>query len=572
MQTHLLEDIGKSVIAAGAIGVPAYYLKIPLILAYIAGGILIGPNLGFGFIRDHDSIAGISEIGLVLLMFILGLEINLKKLFEMGRAVLFTGAIQITGTLLLSLVIFSSIYFSQFNYEVVYVAIALTLSSTLIVVKILSDEMDLDSLPSRITLGLLILQDFFAVAFLAIQPNLSHIDGVSILISMARVLTLVSVSWACARFILPALLKAVSKHSELLLILAMAWCFAMCGFANALQLSMEMGALIAGISIASFPYHLDVAAKIISLRDFFITLFFVSLGLKIPLPQASTFELAFLMTVMVFATRLVTIFPTLHRLGFANRVSFLTAVNLSQISEFSIVLASLGLAYNHISKDLLVSFILAMIFTALISSLLIPRAHQIYKMINPFLMLIGFKDTLPGSSEDQSAQLKKSIVMLGFYKDSSSLLVEMQKNLSDEILSRLMIVDFNPEANYALGKKKIKTIFGDISNPDTLKMVQIENADLIICTLSDRVLKGTTNLKLLSQLKRMAPEAKIILSSESIEQALELYSHGASYVHVSRVAGAKTLMEILQTMSLEGEEHVRNKSIQMLSDRGEIIS
>ncbi len=571
MQTHLLEDIGKSVIAAGAIGVPAYYLKIPLILAYIAGGILIGPNLGFGFIREHDSIAGISEIGLVLLMFILGLEINLKKLFEMGRAVLFTGAIQITGTLLLSLAVFSTIIFSQFNYEVVYVAIALTLSSTLIVVKILSDEMDLDSLPSRITLGLLILQDFFAVAFLAIQPNLSNIDSSSILISMARVLTLILVSWLCARFLLPALLKAVSKHSELLLILAMAWCFAMCGFANTLHLSMEMGALIAGISIASFPYHLDVAAKIISLRDFFITLFFVSLGLKIPLPHASTIQLAAWMTLMVFATRILTIFPTLHRLGFANRVSLLTAINLSQISEFSIVLASLGLGYNHISKDLLVSFILAMILTALISSLLIPRAHQIYKLINPFLMFIGFKDTLQTNGEEAHTPKKKSIVMLGFYKDSSSLLVEMQKNLSDEILSRLMIVDFNPEANYTLRTKNVQTVFGDISNPDTLKMVQIENADIVICTLSDRVLKGTTNAKLLFQIKKMVPEAKIILTSESVDQALELYSHGASYVYVPRVLGAKTLMEIMQTLTLESGEHIRNKSIQALTERGEII-
>lgn len=570
MQVHLLEDIGKSVIAAGAIGVPAYYLKIPLILAYIAGGILIGPYLGFGFIRDDDSIAGISEIGLVLLMFILGLEINLKKLFEMGRAVLFTGAVQITGTVLLSLVFFSTVYFSRFNYDVVYVAIALTLSSTLIVVKILSDEMDLDSLPSRITLGLLILQDFFAVAFLAIQPNLSNIDSTSILISMARVLTLVLVSGLVARYILPALLKSVSKHAELLLILAMAWCFAMCGFANTLHLSMEMGALIAGISIASFPYHLDVAAKIISLRDFFITLFFVSLGLKIPLPNATTIELALLMTLMVFTTRIVTIFPTLHRLGFANRVSLLTAVNLSQISEFAIVLASLGLAYNHISKDLLVSFILAMIFTALISSLLIPRAHQLYKLINPLLIFIGFKDSLE-TNKEQTSSSHNNIILLGFYKDSSSLLVEMQNNLSEETLSRIKVVDFNPEANYALDKLKIHTVFGDISNPDTLKMLQLEEAEMIICTLSDRVLKGTTNKKLLFHLKKMSPQAKIILTSESITQALELYREGASYVYVSRVIGAQVLLETLQTMVLDGDGPIRKKSMELLSQRKEII-
>lgn len=571
MQTHLLEDIGKSVIAAGAIGVPAYYLKIPLILAYIGGGILLGPNLGFGFIRDHDSIAGISEIGLVLLMFILGLEINVKKLFEMGKAVLLTGAVQITGTVLISAVFFYYFYFQKFSYELVYISIALTLSSTLIVVKILSDEMDLDSLPSRITLGLLILQDFFAVAFLAIQPNLSNIDAISIVVSASRVLTLVFGSWLLAKYVLPALFKAVSKHAELLLILAMAWCFTMCGIANFLNLSMEMGALIAGISIASFPYHLDVAAKIISLRDFFITLFFVSLGLQIPMPSGNAIEMALLMSAAVIATRFLTVFTTLHRLGFANRVSLLSTINLSQISEFSLVLATLGISYNHISNDLLVSFILAMILTALISSFLIPRAHDIYKKINPFLVLIGIKDSLSSREEDLKFETERSIIMLGFYKDSSSLLVEMQKNLPEDFISRLRVVDFNPEANYALRKNNIKTHFGDISNPDTLKVMQIENAEMIICALPDRVLKGTTNLKLLFQLKKMAPEAKIILSSESVELAKELYENGASYVYIPRVIGAETLLDVIQRLTLEGEEQIRTLSMENLSARNEII-
>lgn len=571
MQTNLLEDIGKSVIAAGAIGVPAYYLKIPLILAYIGGGILLGPNLGFGFIADHDSIAGISEIGLVLLMFILGLEINVKKLFEMGKAVLLTGAVQISGTVLISALFFYYFYFQKFSYELVYISIALTLSSTLIVVKILSDEMDLDSLPSRITLGLLILQDFFAVAFLAIQPNLSNISGLSVLVSGSRVLTLVIGSWVLAKYVLPGLFKAVSKHAELLLILAMAWCFTMVGIANFLNLSMEMGALIAGISIASFPYHLDVAAKIISLRDFFITLFFVSLGLQIPMPSSSSIELALLMSAVVILTRFCTVFTSLHRLGFANRVSLLSTINLSQISEFSLVLASLGISYNHISNDLLVSFIFAMILTALISSFLIPRAHDIYKKINPFLMMIGIKDSLSSRDDHDSPENERSIIMLGFYKDSSSLLVEMQKNLPDDFISRLRIVDFNPEANYALRKNNVKTYFGDISNPDTLRVMQIEKAEMIICALPDRVLKGTTNLKLLFQLKKMAPEAKIILSSESVELARELYEKGASYVYIPRVIGAEALLEVIQQMTIEGEEQIRSHSMENLSTRNEII-
>jgi Kef-type K+ transport system membrane component KefB len=571
MQTHLLEDIGKSIIAAGALGVPAYYLRIPLILAYIAAGILIGPNLGFGFIRDHESIAGISEIGLVLLMFILGLEINLKKLLEMGKSVLITGVVQIFGTLLISSFFFYFFFFHQFSFPLIYVSVALTLSSTLIVIKILSETMDLDSLPSRMTLGLLILQDFFAVAFLAIQPDLSNIHFFSILSSAARVLSIVAGSMLLAKYILPALFKAVSKHSELLLILAMGWCFTMCGIANALHLSMEMGALIAGISIASFPYHLDVAAKIISVRDFFITLFFVSLGLTIPIPTAYSIELALLMSFAVFLTRFLTVFTSLHRLGFANRASLLASINLSQISEFSLVLASLGIKYKHIGEEILVSFILALILSALISSFLIPKAHALYKKINPFLISIGFSDSLSIKEKKEDATAIGTIVMLGFYKDSSSLLVEMQKNLSAEILKELVVIDFNPEANALLKNNNIKTFFGDVSNPDTLKMLHIDKAEMIICTLPDRILKGTTNLRLLSQLKKIAPKAKFIMSSESIEIAQKLYAHGASYVYIPRIIGAEVLFQTLQKLKIDGEEQIKTASLNHLEQRNEII-
>lgn len=571
MQSDILADIGKSVIAAGAIGFPAYILKIPLILAYIAAGIIIGPHIGLGIIKDFDSISKISEIGLVLLMFILGLEINLKKLLETGRTVLLTGAVQIIGSALLAFLFFYFVIYKSFTYELIYISVALTLSSTLIVVKILSDQMDLDSLPSRITLGILVLQDLFAVAFLAIQPNLSNISFVAILVSLARVALLIFVSWAMAKNILPHLFKIASKHSELLLILAMAWCFSMCGFANYLSLSLEMGALIAGISIASFPYHLDVAAKIVSLRDFFITLFFVSLGLQIPVPSAKVIELAALFSAFVIVSRMLTIFPVLYKLGYANRASLLPSINLSQISEFSLVFASIGLTYNHVSKDLLIGFIIAMIFTSLLSSFMIPGAHKIYQLINPYLIKIGLKDDLIFQNESAEIIETKSIVFLGFYRDASSLLYEMLNKFSSDIVTKLRVIDFNPEAHYELKKMNIRCQFGDISSLDNLKQSNLENAEMLICSIPDKALKGTTNLKLLQLLKKLVPDSKIIVTAENIDSAREMYALGATYVYIPRIIGATALLETIEQIYINGDETITESSSSKLADRKEVL-
>lgn len=575
MQIHLLADIGKSVIAAGLIGLPSYLLKIPLILSYILAGVIIGPHLGLGLIEDSTSIASLSEIGLVLLMFILGLEINIKKLLQTGATVLLTGSVQIFGCLLLGAVFFSLLPFDKTNFTVLYLAVACALSSTLIVVKILSDQMDLDSLPSRITLGILVLQDLFAIGFIAIQPSLNNLEWFSLVTSFSKVGLLVLISVLLARFLLPELFKKASRQPELMLILAMAWCFAMCGLADYLSLSLEMGALIAGISIASFPYHLDVAAKISSLRDFFITLFFVGLGLQIPVPNFDILQLTVFNIFIIFVSRLIIVFPTLHRLNYANRSSLIPAVNLSQVSEFSLVLISLGVSYNHVHPDMLSAFIISFGITSLVSSFLIPRAHALYKVTNPFLEKIGFRDHVNRkhgeASESEQQKRKPSIVVLGFYRDASSLLFEMKARFPNEVIDNLMVVDFNPEAHKQLKAEGIHCQYGDISSVDTLRHLNLEQAKIIISSIPDKILKGTTNLKLLKVVKPLAPEAHIIVTAENINLAREMYNEGASYVYIPRLIGANYLAEIIERIQMDGTGLLKHEAEKFLKHRVEII-
>ncbi|GIL16857.1 MAG: membrane protein [Oligoflexia bacterium] len=572
MTSHLLADIGKAVVGAAALGFPALYLRVPLLLAYLIAGVILGPHLGFGVIQSHESIATLSEIGLVLLMFILGLEIDIRKLIQAGKAVLVNGVTQFVGCNLLGILFFKMFGYGNNSYELTYLAIACSLSSTLIVVKILSDKMDLDALPSRITLGILVIQDLWAIGFLAIQPNLSDLSALAILLSLAKVGLLVLSCWFLARFALQRIFARAGKHPELMLLLAMAWCFAVCGLADALSISLEMGALVAGVSIASFPYHLDVAAKISSLRDFFITLFFVSLGLQIPEPTWNVLALAGLIIIFVLFSRIITIFPFLHFMKYGNRASLLPALNLSQLSEFSLIMASLGITYKHISPDLFSAFIIAMVVSALISSFTIPSSHRVYQFINPFLQKIGFIDRVSKTSEKGLPKQHPSIVILGFHREASSLLYELHNRYSTSFFEDLLIVDFNPEAHVQLQKMGIHCQYGDISHVDTLRHLHLDKAKLILSTIPDQILKGITNVKLLKILKQVAPQAQIIVTAEKIESAREMYQAGADYVCLPRLISAFYLADIIEKLQTEGSSTViKDKASEFIATRKEII-
>lgn len=573
MQLHLLVDISKAIVAAGLIGLPAYFLGIPLILAYFIAGVLIGPHLGFGLIENPTSIWSLSEVGLVLLMFILGLEIDVKKLFQIGKAVLISGFVQITGCLCLGYVVFKIFAGNLPQYELIYLVAAGALSSTLIVVKILSDKMDLDSLPSRITIGILVMQDLFAIAFLAIQPSLTNLDGQAVVSSFSKLLALAVFSFVLARYALPWIFRRAGKQPELLLILAMTWCFAMCGVADYLRLSIEMGALIAGISIASFPYHHEVISKISSLRDFFITLFFVSLGLQIPVPSMEVLYLSAIVILFVLVSRIVTVFPVLHKLGYGNRASLLPAINLSQLSELSLVLASLGVSLGHIRAELLSSFIFALAITALISSYLMPMAHDVYKRTNWIFERLGFQDRVTGVADLPSSQKgqQRTLAILGFHREASSLLYEMQSRLSKDFPDKIMVVDLNPEAHRRLKDIGVDVRYGDISNIDLLRQLGLDAINIIICAIPDRALKGTNNLKMLKILKSLAPNSSVIVMADNISQAVEMYRGGASYVYMPRLIGAHYLIDVIDRIRLNGPESIRPDAERFLKARVEII-
>ena len=581
----LLNNIGLCVIVAAVLAFIANKLKQPALLAYLLAGVLIGPEIGFRLITDHETIEVISEIGLVLLLFIIGLEMDLKKLRASGKPVIATGVTQFLFCVALGIPFFLLLGFrigdaNAFGGEfgLFYMTVAAAISSTMIVVKLLYDKFELDTLPGRITLGILVFQDIWAIIALALQPNLRNPRITPLAASFGKGILLVAASLVISRYVLPRLFRSVAKIPELVLILALAWCFLICAAASYSGLSKEMGALIAGVALSTFPYSLDVIAKVISIRDFFVTLFFVALGMKIPMPTATILGLAAVTSVFLIASRLLSIFPVLYLMRYGHRVSLVPAINLSQISEFSLVVASLGLAFGHINNQTVSLIIFVFVITSTTSTYMISYNHQLSKFFSRALSALRLKDLAAGGQgAGGSPQTSpKPVVFLGFFREASSIIQEFELSSSENgrhsLLDNILVIDFNPVVYSELRRRGIECIYGDLAHMETLHHAKIHHAELVISTIPDQILKGTDNERLLKKIRQLCPQAKAIVTADSPQKALELYNRGADFVFIPRIHSSSQVAQIIESGLREGLDNVGAEQIAQLRMRDEVLA
>src|SRR3954453_22649121 len=469
---ELVGDITLCILFAWGLGLLAHFTRQPLILAYLIAGFFIGP-FGMGWVKSQESIQIISELGLIFMLFMIGLEIDLKKIVRAGRVILFAAGGQMIGGCLLGVLFFMALGLSMGGggFDALYLCIACALSSTVIIVKVLYEKRELDTLPGRITLGVLVLQDIFAILFLAVQPSLADLQLSVILLSVGRVLALVVTSLALSRYVLPPLFHQVARRPELILLGALAWCFLIGEIAERLHLSREMGSLVAGVSLSTFPYALDVTAKITTLRDFFITLFFVALGMTIPIPGMSVIGLALLIAAFTVVSRVLTTFTPLYLMKQGLRASLLPAINLAQISEFSLVVIQTGVAAGHIRTETASAASFGFVVLAVLSTFVMVRSGQITKLLIGPLKRIGIRDldhahSVEAGHEDGHGETRR-IVILGFFRAASALLSEIERR-NPFLLEQISVVDFNPNVFQTLVGRGLHVIYGDISSVDTL--------------------------------------------------------------------------------------------------------
>lgn len=583
-EVHLLTGIGYSIMAATLLAFVSHYLRQPLLLAYIAAGVLIGPKMGLHLVNSEEDIKIISEIGLILLLFMIGLEIDIKKLKESGKILILSGALQFIISVALGLGFFAMLGFMMGDgkYDLFYLSVCCGLSSTAIVVKLLYSKFELDTLAGRITLGVLVFQDIWAIVIIGIQPNLANPEVMGILLSFAKGASLVGLSLLMSRYILPFLFKSIAKIPELVLVASLGWCFFICSLAGMMDLSLEMGALIAGIAISTFPYNLDVIAKVVSIRDFFVTLFFVALGMQIPNPfnDLSLLGWAGLIALFLIVSRFLSVYPVLHFLQQGHRMSLLPSINLANLSEFSLVIASIGLGMGHIDNRILSIIIFVFVITSVAAPYMIKYNQAIQHGLARILTAVGIKDVT--TKEITTGEDKpKEIALLGFFRVASSMVRELEDLSENEpekvaaLKEKMIVVDYNPNVHEKLNRIGIRAVYGDISNIDTLHHAGLHEARLVVSTIPDTVLTGTDNLRLIKQIQKISPHAKIIVTAESTARALKMYAEGADYVLLPRQLSARHLMEIITAFKNQDDEkkaELKRAHIQWLNHREDIIS
>jgi Kef-type K+ transport system membrane component KefB len=571
MHGTLISDIATCMVAAFACAVFARWLRQPAIIAYLAAGIIAGP-LALGWVQDRETVQTIGELGLIFLLFMIGLEIDLKKIARAGQVIAVTALLQIALCFLFAIAVFILAGFSlaNGNLDALYFAIAATFSSTIIIVKLLYDKRELETLAGRITLGVLVMQDLAAILFLALQGQLADPSFVTMALALGRVFVLVAAAFAVSRYVLPALFKSLARQPELLLIGALAWCFAVSGFAAWLGLSREMGALIAGVALSTFPYTLDVAARVNTLRDFFVTLFFVSLGMQIPSPDMGMLRDGAFLALALLVSRWMILFPVLYFQRMGVRGSALPTINLGQVSEFALVIAALGVTYHHIGQRTIGVILYAFVLLAIISSYAITNSDGLTRWLTKATRRLRVADLDAADAADEHGGKPGRIYLLGFYTAASSLLEELARR-RPEMLERIVVVDFNPEVGHELRKRNIRVFYGDISQFDTLIHAGLASAEVILCTLPDTILKGASNLRLAKAIRTINPNAHLIMHAEQLSEVEPLYAAGATYVSVSRLIEADHLFDIVGAAAENDLTAARDELAEALRDRREII-
>jgi Kef-type K+ transport system membrane component KefB len=571
---ELIRDITLCILFAWGLGLLAHFTRQPLILAYLIAGFFIGP-FGMGWVKSQESINVISELGLIFMLFMIGLEIDLKKIVRAGKVILFAGGGQLVGGVLLGLLFFIGIGLSMGGgkFDALYLCVACALSSTVIIVKVLYEKRELDTLPGRITLGVLVLQDIFAILFLAVQPSLDNLQVSVILISIGRVGVLVATALVLSRYVLPWLFHQIARRPELILLGALAWCFLIGEIAERLHLSREMGSLVAGVSLSTFPYALDVTAKVTTLRDFFITLFFVSLGMTIPIPGASVIGLALMIAAFTIVSRVVTTFAPLYLMKQGLRASLLPAINLAQISEFSLVVIQTGVAAHHISAETSSAASFAFVVLAVVSTFVMARSDQVTRGLIGPLKRMGLRDLdhrHDADAEQGGHGEARRIVILGFFRAASALLSEIERR-SPAVLEQITVIDFNPLVFRTLTDRGMHVVYGDISNVDTLVHAGVGKSELIILSIPDSLLKGADNEKLVRHVRSLNPTAKIVATAEILANVGDLYAAGADYVTVTRLSDADELYKVIEAAQAGLLDDKRAETDALLSERREVL-
>ncbi len=539
MFENVFYQIGAILGLAAAGGALALLLRQPLIVAFIAVGILLGPS-GFAVVVQSNEIELFARLGIALLLFVVGLKLDVHIIRTVGPVALLTGLGQVVFTSVVGYLIALSLGMAQIT--AVYVAVALTFSSTIIIVKLLSDKREVDALHGRIAVGFLIVQDIVVVlVMIGLTAAGQTVDGASLgrealLIVAKGALMLLAVA-LLTRYVLPRLLQRLARAPELLMLFAIAWAIIGGSIGDALGFSKEVGAFLAGVSIASTPYRELVAARLVSLRDFLLLFFFIELGANLDmstLGEQTGAALVFSLFVLIGNPLIVMII--MGYMGYRKRTGFLAGLTVAQISEFSLILAALGLSLGHLDQSTVGLVTLVGLITISASTYMILYSHELYARLGPYLGWFERRvahremDALADSND------KVDVLLFGLGRFGSTL-----ANMLREGGCRLLAIDFDPAAVRMHEREGYRARYGDAEDPEFIATLPLENTKWVVSTLRERAL----NRALIQGLQQQGYRGKVVVAASTKRDAEGFRREGADLVLLPYADAAKEAADTL---------------------------
>lgn len=531
----LFTEITIALVLAALFGFAAHLLKQPPIVGFILAGIAVGYAASPGFVAV-STIEGLAPIGVALLLFLVGLEMDFRELKSVGVPALLTGLGQIVFTFGIGYAIAAALGFS--TVSAVYISIALTFSSTIIVVKLLSEKKDLKSLYGRIVVGFLLVQDFVAILALVFLAELQgeSLSSLNVLSTLAVGGGLVLLTLLASHF-LPKVLDRVARSQEMLYLFSIAWALGVAAATEAAGLSIEVGGFLAGIALANSSEHFQIGARLRPVRDFFLILFFVALGAKMLVGGGAVPILpAVLLSLFVLFGNPLIVMVVMGALGYRARTSFLASLTVAQISEFSLIIAALGLRLGHLGAEEVGLITLVGIITISVSSYFIIYSDRIYRALRPALRVFEFRRKLVEETAEER-EMHSHVVLIGVHRTGRSI-VQALRDAGEEFIA----LDFDPVLVRKLKTEGVPVVYGDVSDEDIQETVGIERAKLVISTSPDR----EDNLTVLAAARRKGGGPRVVLTADDEPDAKEFYKRGADYVILPHFVGGWRFAEAMR--------------------------
>lgn len=532
MVNQIFVEISILIAIAAIVAVIMRILKQPVIIGYILTGVLVGPSL-LGFIHDPNTIEILGKFGIVLLLFIIGLELNPKTIKDLGKTSFIAGFGQVAVATLLGFFLVRG-----FGFDIVpavYISLGLALSSTIVILKLLSDKKEQNRLHGKIAIGFLLVQDIIATFALLISAASANggLDPVSMVWLIAKGVVLSLVIFIASAYIIKPLSSFFSRSQELLFLFALAWGLGIAALFFKFGFSLEIGALFAGVSLASMPYAQDIGSRMRPLRDFFVVIFFISLGAGLELGSiGSLWWQALILSAFVLVFNPMILLIILNLLGYKKKTSFKAAITIGQVSEFSLIFVLLGASNGQISHTGVALVTMVALVTFALSSYQITYSEILYKYFEKYLAIFERKVTKP----EHNSVGHYDAIIFGYKKGGLQFAKSFEK-----IKVKHLIVDYDPDSIEDMSKKGRNFLYGDVTSLDLLEEIGIDCAKSVISTITD---EKTTEF-IVQHAVKVNPKAVLICSADSALSASRLYEMGATYVMMPHTIGTEKISNFI---------------------------